>query len=92
MQETTRLSNMILRHWRIHRPRMVAQLEKSNQLNQAVAQAETQATDQLYELLHLRKMDYGQAWELAMRDWLLPEETPYSWISSPSRNPPATSG
>lgn len=89
MQEITRLSNMILQHWRIHRPLMVAQLEKTHQLAQAVSQAEEQATDRLYELLHLRKMQYQEAWELAMEDWLTPEETPSSWMTSESR--PATS-
>lgn len=89
MQENTRLSNLILQHWRIHRPRMVAQLEKTHQLAQAVSQAEAQASDLLYELLHLRKMQYQDAWEMAMADWLAPEETPSSWMTSASR--PATS-
>ena len=89
MHETTHLSNLILRHWRIHRPRMVTQLEKTHQLAQAVSQAESQATDRLYELLHLRKMHYQAAWELAMEDWLAPEETPSSWMTSESL--PATS-
>lgn len=90
MQENTHLANMILRHWRIHRPNMVAQLEKTHALTEAVSQAEAQATDLLYELLHVRKMQYGQAWELAMEGWLAPEETPSSWMMSENR--PATSG
>ena len=90
MPETTRLSNLILRHWRIHRPNMVARLQKTQQLAQAVSEAEAQATDLLYDLLHVRKMPYQEAWELAMADWLTPEETPPSWMTSGNR--PETSG
>jgi hypothetical protein len=90
MHETTHLANLILQHWRIHRPRMVAELQKTHQLAQAVSQAEEQATDRLYELLHLRKMQYQDAWELAMQDWLTPEETPSSWMTS--ANLPVISG
>lgn len=88
MHETTHLSNLILRHWRIHRPRMVAQLQKTHQLAEAVSEAESRSMDLLYDLLHIRKMEYQEAWDLAMADWLSPEETPSSWMTSESR--PAT--
>lgn len=90
MEETTHLSNLILRHWRIHRPHMVAQLQKTHQLAIAVSEAEQRSMDLLYDLLHVRRMPYQEAWELAMADWLTPEETPSSWMTSESR--PATSG
>lgn len=90
MQETTRLSHMILRHWRIHRPRMVAQLEKAQMLGEAVSRTEQRSMDLFYELLHVRKMQYSQAWELAMEDWMAPEETPSSWMTNENR--PVTSG
>ena len=89
MEETTHLSNLILRHWRIHRPRMVEHLLKTHQLDQAVSEAESRSMDLLYDLLHIRKMDYQEAWELAMAEWLTPEVTPSSWMTSDSR--PATS-
>ena len=85
MQETTHLANLILRHWRIHRPRMVAQLQKTHQLEAAVSEAERSAMDLLYDLLHIRKMQYHEAWEQAMEDWLTPEETPSSWMKSENR-------
>jgi hypothetical protein len=68
---------------------MVAQLERENQLTQSVQEAESRAMDLLYELLNVRKMQYQDAWELAMQECLLPEE-PSSPMTSPSR-PPATS-
>jgi hypothetical protein len=82
MAETTRLTHMILRHWRIHRPNLVAQLEREHRLEETVSEAEAQATDLLYDLLHVQKLDYNQAWEIAMSDWLTPEETPSSWMKS----------
>jgi hypothetical protein len=90
MAETTRLTHMILRHWRIHRPNLVAQLEREHRLEETVSEAEAQATDLLYDLLHVQKVDYNQAWEIAMSDWLTPEETPSSWMKSAPL--PVTSG
>lgn len=89
MQEN-RLANMILLHWRTHRPQMVAELESSGQLDQAVEQAEEKAADQLHEFLSVRKMQFNQAWELAMLECLLPEETSSSTMN-PSASRPATS-
>jgi hypothetical protein len=88
--QENRLANMILLHWRAHRPQMVAELERSNQLSQAVQDAEERAADLLYEFLSVRKMQFNQAWELAMRECLLPEES--SLTPSPSKSRPATSG
>ena len=85
------LTNMILLHWRTHRPQMVAELEGSHQLSEAVETAEERVADLLYELLSVRKMQFNQAWELAMRECLLPEESPSSMMS-PSKDRPATSG
>jgi hypothetical protein len=63
---------MILKHWLAHRPLMVEDLRKSNQLEQAVSEAETRTADLLYELLSVRKMQYQDAWELATREWAFP--------------------
>jgi hypothetical protein len=83
---------MILLHWRTHRPQMVAELERTNQLSQAVQEAEERAADLLYEFLSVRKMQFNQAWELAMRECLMPEDSPSSLTPSPSKSRPATSG
>jgi hypothetical protein len=83
---------MILLHWRTQRPQMVAELERTNRLSQAVQEAEERAADLLYEFLSVRKMQFHQAWELAMRECLLPQESPLSSTPSPSKNRPATSG
>jgi hypothetical protein len=72
----TPLGHQILEHWRSHRPTMVENLERGNQLQQAVFAAQELTGDLLYELMVVRKMDYQFAWEIATREWafLLDEE------------------
>jgi hypothetical protein len=89
MHETNRLANLILEHWRIHLPQMVAELQRTNRLTQAVEAAESRASDLLYEFLSVRKMQYPDAWELAMRECLLP---PQSSPMNPRSSLPVTSG
>jgi hypothetical protein len=72
MDEKNRLHAMILKHWQAHRPRMVEELRRSNQLEQAISEAEARTADLLYELLSVRKMQYQDAWEQATREWAFP--------------------
>ena len=61
--ELTALGEKILKHWRAHLPQMVAELEKSNRLEEAVQEAQEQTSDLLYELVSVQKMDHQAAWE-----------------------------
>jgi len=72
MDEKNRLREMILSHWQAHRPQMVEELRQSNQLEQAISEAEERTADLLYELLSVRKMPYQDAWELATQEWAFP--------------------
>ena len=76
--ETTTLTSLghkILEHWRRHRPTMVENLAKGNQLQQAVFAAQELTGNLLYELMVVQKMDYQFAWEIATREWaFLPDE------------------
>jgi len=72
MDEKSRLQEMILSHWQQHRPQMVAELRQSNQLEQAIKEAETRTSDLLYELLSVKKLQYQEAWEQATREWAFP--------------------
>jgi hypothetical protein len=72
MHEKSRLQEMILSHWLVHQPQMVEQLRQSNQLEQAILQAEGRTSDLLYELVSIKRMQYQEAWELATREWALP--------------------
>jgi len=77
MYQRNRLGQMILEHWQKHRPQMVEELQRTNQLDQTIYEAQETIGDLLYELVSVQKMDYQAAWEIAMREWALP--------SSPAR-------
>jgi hypothetical protein len=67
--------NQILEHWKRHRPTMVRNLEKADQLQQAVFAAQELTGNLLYELTVVQKMDYQAAWEIATKEWaFLPDE------------------
>jgi hypothetical protein len=85
-----RLSSLILDHWKRHHPKMLAQLQRENKLEQELHETAERFADLLYQMVSVRKVGYGQAWELAMNEFFLPEESPLS--QSPKRNLPATSG
>jgi hypothetical protein len=92
MPSNSRFSNLILEHWRKHRPQMVLQLQRENKLTEVIEQAESRAMDLLYHYLSVQNLQYQTAWDLAMQECLLPEETTSSSTMSPSALPPAISG
>jgi hypothetical protein len=91
MPSSSRFSNLILEHWKQHRPQMVLQLERENRLTEVIEQAESRAVDLLCNYLSVQKLQYQTAWDLAMQECLLPEEARSSSKTSPSALPPATS-
>ena len=75
MDDMNRLGDLILKHWTTHRPELIEELERMNQLQTILRQAQEQTGDLLYTLTMVQKMDYQAAWELATREWaFLPEE------------------
>ena len=71
----TPLGQQILEHWKRHRPTMVGNLERENQLQRAIFAAQELTGNLLYELTVVQKMDYQPAWEMATREWaFLPDE------------------
>jgi hypothetical protein len=92
MDEMNRLGDLILKHWKTHRPEMVQELEKTNQLRAVLSQAEEQTGDLLFNLIVVQKMEYQAAWELATREWaFLPGEDRPERPSSNESNPSQTS-
>lgn len=101
MDELNRLGEMILKHWTTHRPMLVEELKKTNQLQLALRQAQEQTGDLLYHLTVVQKMEYRAAWELATREWAfvpaedrpgpLSLERPSSSNLTPSQTHPAIS-
>ena len=75
MDDMTLLGDLILKHWTTHRPELIQELERTNQLQPALRQAQEQTGDLLYNLTVIQKMEYHAAWELATREWaFLPGE------------------
>ena len=101
MDDMTRLGSLILNHWRTHRQEMVRELERMNQLEPVLRQAQEQTGDLLYKLTVVQKMEYQAAWELATREWAflpsedrpapLPLKRPSSSNLIPSQSHPAIS-
>jgi hypothetical protein len=88
MPEHDRLSNLILAHWSRYQPSMLAELRAQNRVEEELEKTADQFTDLLYELVSVKKMEHHQAWELAVQQFLLPEE---SSSTNPRKDPPATS-
>jgi hypothetical protein len=75
MDDMSRLGDLILKHWTTHRPELIEELERTNQLQPVLRQAQEQTGDLLYHLTVVQKMEYHAAWEVAMREWaFLPNE------------------
>jgi hypothetical protein len=103
MDDMTRLGDLILKHWTNHRPGVIEELERTNQLQTALRQAQEQTGDLLYRLTVVQKMEYHAAWELAMKEWAIvpgehrlaplpleppPLDRPSSGKPTPSQTPP----
>ena len=69
MYERNRLGQMIFEHWQKHMPQMVEDMQRANQLDQTIYEAQETTGDLLYELVSVQKMDYQAAWEIALREW-----------------------
>jgi hypothetical protein len=78
MEDHDALSSLILEHWSRYQPKMLAELRSQNRLQQTLEETAEQFTDLLYELVSVKKMEYVQAWDIAIREILLPEESPLS--------------
>jgi hypothetical protein len=88
MAEHDRLSSLILEHWSLYHPSMLVQLKQENRLKEVLEETAEQFADLLFNLISVEKMEYHQAWELALNQFLLPEE---SSSTSPKQSPPETS-
>jgi hypothetical protein len=87
--ERTALAGAILKHWQENCRRMVRDLEQQNRLEQSVFKAQETAGDLLFEPVSVKKMDYPAAWELATREWALPQKGNQGEDLPPTLNPSA---
>ena len=74
MNHRDKISSVILAHWQRHQPTMVAQFRQKNRLEKELEATAQQFSDRMYELTAVKKMDYRAAWEMAIHEFLLPEE------------------
>lgn len=75
MEDHDALSSLILEHWRRYHPKMLSELRRQNLLQQTLSETAERFADLLYELVSVKKMEYIQAWDIAIREILLPEES-----------------
>jgi hypothetical protein len=88
MDDMSRLGDLILKHWTTHRPELIEELERTNQLQPVLRQAQEQTGDLLYHLTVVQKMEYHAAWELATREWaFLPPNLGPPSLDHPERSP-----
>jgi hypothetical protein len=92
MKNMDKLSRLILAHWQHYQPEMVAQFQQENRLEAELEATAEQFSDLMHELTAVKKMNYYAAWEIAIEQFLLPEEDESS-STSQSQTPdhPATS-
>src|ERR1700676_1933936 len=69
MHNMNRLRDLILKHWTTHRPGLIEELERTNQLQPVLRQAQEQTGDLLHTLTVIQKMDYQGAWEWGKQEW-----------------------
>ncbi len=85
------LQNLILKHWQQHHPRMLAQFQRENRLEEEVTKTAQQFDDLMYRLVIEQKMDYQAAWEIAIDQFLLPEDESLFPNQNQEQSPPETS-
>ena len=68
------LRNLILTHWQHYQPTMFAQFQKENRLEAELKATQEQIIDLMYDLVTVKGMDYAAAREIAVNQFLLPEE------------------
>jgi hypothetical protein len=78
MSELLIYGRMAEKHWREHRPRMVAELETENRLQAALLDAQEQTTADMERLIrHFTRQGlnpqqaHDQAWELVREKYIL---------------------
>jgi hypothetical protein len=68
------LRNLLLTHWQTYRPTMYQELVQAGTLDAMLDAAALQFDDLLYTLVMEQQMEYAAAWEIALEQFLLPEE------------------
>ncbi len=78
-----RLTSLILLHWTDYQPSMLAGLRKQNRLEKELELTADQIADLMYELISVSKLEYLEAYEMAMKEYLTVESS----LMNPSDHP-----
>jgi hypothetical protein len=73
---------LFLTHWQTYHPTMYQEMVQAGTLEAMLDSAALQLDDLLYTLVVEQQMDYSAAWEIAINQFLLPEEE----VDSTSQN------
>ena len=85
------LRSLILTHWQNYHPTMVEEWKRENRLETELEATAEQFSDLMYRLTVIEKMAYSAAWEIAIDQFLLPdEEESSSTMENPQDRDPAT--
>ena len=68
------LRNVLLTHWKTYHPTMYRELVQANMLEAHLNAIAEQWCDLMYDLVTVKGMDYAAAREIAVNQFLLPEE------------------
>lgn len=68
------ISSIILTHWQNYHPQMVAQFRQEKRLEAELEATAQQFSELMFKLIAEQKMDYLKAREIAVSQFLLPEE------------------
>jgi hypothetical protein len=66
--------NLLLTHWRAYHPTMYQEMVQANTLEAMLDAAALRLDELLYTLVVEQQMEYAAAWEIAIEQFLLPEE------------------
>ena len=84
------IRNLLLTHWQTYHPTMYQELVQAGTLEAMLDSTALQFGDLLYNLVIVHQMEYRAAWEIALEQFLLPEEEPDA-TSQNQPNPAETS-
>src|SRR5437764_11066388 len=68
------LRNILLTHWQNYHPKMLSELQAENRLEETLTTTARHMADLLDTLIIVHQMSYPSAWEIAIDQFLLPEE------------------
>ena len=80
------LRSLLLTHWQTYHPTMYQELVRAGMLEAHLQAISEQWCDLMYDLVTVKGMDYAAAREIAVNQFLLPEEDGLESLDSTSQS------